>query len=75
MAEFTQHSIHKEMSSRRNVIINTSCPPLEIPILNSSANFIFGWVGGGGGSRGEFVEPTSTFDAEFKFVKIQNSHF
>ena len=51
MAEFTQHSIHKEMSSRRNVIINTSCHHWKFP-FELSANFHIWVVGGGGGESG-----------------------
>ena len=47
MAEFTQNSIHKEMSPHRNVIINTSCHHWKFSFLAQVQTFIFWWVGGG----------------------------
>ena len=36
--------------------------------------FTNSWAGGGGGKEGSWWNQLSTFDAEFKFAKIQNSY-
>ena len=73
IAEFTQNSIHKEMSPHRNVIMNTSCHHWKFSFLTYKLKYKFSNLGGGGGgwvSHGFLMLSSNLIKSKISMLRV-----